>query len=175
MSIKFNAFEILEIAEQIEENGVKFYSAAADAVSDPNAKELLRNLSNWEVSHTELFSKMKSELPPEAKESTVFDPYDEMGLYLKSTADTVVFTSKMKPEDMLGPNPTLKSIFQTALDREKDAVIFYSGIRDMVPTQAGRDKVDGVAKEEVSHVAMIQKKNRRTYLTQSLVVSSYLE
>ena len=41
MSIKFNADEILEMAEQIERNGVLFYRTAAEQVSDPQQKQLL--------------------------------------------------------------------------------------------------------------------------------------
>ncbi|MHB0999923.1 MAG: ferritin-like domain-containing protein [Armatimonadota bacterium] len=158
MSIKFNAFEILEIAEQIERNGIAFYSAAANAVSEPETKKLLQTLADWEISHAELFVKMCSELSEDDKAPMVFDPYDEMGMYLKSAADSVVFTSKMKPEEMLGPDPSPESVLQIALEREKDAVVFYAGIKDMVPTKAGRDKVDGVVKEEVAHVALIQRK-----------------
>ena len=35
--------------------------------------------------------------------------------------------------------------------------MFYSGIRDMVPARLGRDKIDEIIREEVSHVAMLEK------------------
>ena len=38
MSISFNADEILEIAQRIEQNGLNFYKAASNAVADPKAK-----------------------------------------------------------------------------------------------------------------------------------------
>ncbi len=158
MSVEFSPYEILEIAEQIERNGIAFYTAAARAVGDPEAVEMLQSLASWEVGHVDLFIDMRNNLSADAKLPTVFDPYDEMGSYLKSAADNVVFIAQTSATQVIGPNPTLKGILEIALEREKDAVVFYSGIRDMVPTESGKSKVDGVIREEVTHVGMIQRK-----------------
>jgi rubrerythrin len=157
MSIQFSADEILATAERIEENGVAFYAAGSEAVSDPEAKLLLRHLSSWEVAHVHLFQAMRRELTAEERMPTVFDPDDQMALYVQSMADRTVFDSKMNPGEMFGPEPDLTHILQLALEREKDSVVFYSGIRDRVPARLGRDKIDEVIREEVSHVAMLGK------------------
>lgn len=160
MSNQFNADEILEIAQQIEENGIKFYSAAADAVDNPEEKELLSSLAGWEVVHAELFTKMLASLTADEKKPTVFDPDDELGAYLKAMADSVVFTSRMNAVEMLGANPTYKSILEIALERERDAVVYYAGIKGMVPARLGREKIEEILQEEVGHVALIQKRLR---------------
>ena len=158
MSISFNADEILEIAQLIELNGLNFYSAAANAVADPQAKEMLSKLAEWEVTHEKLFCDMRAGLNENQKQPTVFDPDNEMGLYLKSMADSVVFTSKMKPEEMLGKDPSFREVLEIALEREKDAVVFYAGIKEIVPASLGRDKIETIMQEEVSHVVMITKR-----------------
>lgn len=160
MANQFSADEILEIAQQIEQNGIKFYSAAADCVDNPQQKELLSNLAHWEVAHAELFGRMRAGLGAQEKQPTVFDPENEIGLYLKAMADRVVFTSKMDASEMLGPNPTFRHILDIALEREKDAVVFYAGIKDTVPERLGRDKIEGILQEEVYHVALIDKQIR---------------
>ncbi len=157
MPIQFSADEILATAERIEENGVAFYAAGCEAVSEPEAKVLLRRLSSWEVAHVHIFAAMRRELTAEERMPTVFDPEDQTALYLQSMADRTVFTSKMNPGEMFGPEPHLRHILQLALEREKDAVVFYAGIRDRVPARLGRDKIDGIIREEVSHVAMLEK------------------
>mgnify|MGYP005853272535 CR=1 FL=1 len=160
MSLTFNADEILEIAQRIETNGMNFYSTAAEVVSEPEARELLSGLAEWEVQHEKLFSEWRAALTPEEKQPTVFDPDNEIGLYLAATADKVVFTSKMQPEEMFGGDPSYKHILELALERERDAVVFYAATRDLVPTAQGRDKIDALMKEEVSHVALIQQRLR---------------
>lgn len=157
MSIQFSADEILEIAERIEENGVAFYAAGCQAVSDPEAAALLQRLSSWEMAHVKLFKTMRSELIAEERTPTVFDPEDQMALYLQSMADRTVFTSKMSPSEMFGPEPSLRHVLQLALEREKDAVVFYTGIQDMVPARLGLARIGAIIKEEISHVAMIEK------------------
>ena len=157
MSIQFSADEILATAERIEENGVAFYAAGCEAVSDPEAKVLLRRLSSWEVGHVHIFQAMRRELTAEERTPTVFDPEDQMALYLQSMADRTVFTSKMNPGEIFGSEPNVRHILQLALEREKDAVVFYSGIRDMVPPRLGSAKIDEIIREEVSHVAMLEK------------------
>ncbi len=158
MSLSFNADEILEIAQQIEQNGLNFYTAAASAVAEPEAREMLSSLARWEVEHEKLFREMRAGLTAGQKQPTVFDPEDEMALYLKSTAANVVFTSKMDPVEMIGAAPTFRKILEIALEREKDAVVFYAGVKGLVPDSLGRDRIDAIMQEEVSHVAMITRR-----------------
>ncbi len=155
MSVSFNADEILEIAQQIEQNGLNFYRAAANAVADPEGKEMLASLAEWEVAHEKLFRDMRAGLTDSQKQDTVFDPDDEMGVYLTEMANKVVFTSKMDPVEMLGPDPSFRKILEIALERENDAVGFYSGVREIVPATLGRNKIEAIMHEEESHVAMI--------------------
>jgi rubrerythrin len=155
MSISFNADEILEIAQRIEQNGLNFYKAAANAVTDPKAKEMLSNLAEWEVGHEKLFRDMRVGLTEDQRRPMVFDPHNEMGLYLKATADQVVFTSKMDPAKMIGDEPSFKKILDAALEREKESVVFYAGMKRFVPASLGADKIEAILQEEVSHVAMI--------------------
>ncbi len=160
MPIQFSADEILEIAERIERNGVAFYAAGCEAVSDPESAALLRRLSAWETAHVKLFKTMRSELTAEEKMPTVFDPEDQMGIYLQSMADRTVFTENMKPSEMFGAEPDVKHVLQLALEREKDAVVFYTGIQDLVPARLGLANIGAIVKEEVSHVAMLEKQIR---------------
>jgi len=155
MSISFNADEILEIAQRIEQNGLNFYKAASKVVPDPKAKEMLSNLAEWEVGHEKLFRDMRSGLTEDQRRPMVFDPHNEMGLYLKATADQVVFTSKTDPAKTIGDKPSFKRILDVALEREKDSVVFYAGMKRFVPASLGADKIEAILQEEVSHVAMI--------------------
>ena len=62
MSYDFNADDVLEIAEQLEKNGGKFYRTAADSTSDPANKEFLLELAAMEDQHEETFKAMRAEL-----------------------------------------------------------------------------------------------------------------
>ena len=85
MSFDFNADDILEMAEQIEQNGAKFYRKSADGVNDPSSRQLLLNLAAMEDEHEKTFAAMRADLSAAEKETHTFDPENEAALYLKLT------------------------------------------------------------------------------------------
>ena len=157
MAIRFNADELLSIAEQIERNGVAFYAAAAKAVSAPEAVHLLNELSRWEHTHLETFAAMHGALSQTERETDTYDPDNELAYYLQATADNVVFIAGQDPLAALGERPTLETILQAALAREKDSIVFYTGMRDYIPPKLGREQVEAIIREEMGHVAMLHR------------------
>jgi len=155
MGIEFNADEMLRIAEQIERNGVAFYAAAAQAVSAPETVQLLNELSRWEHTHLEIFTAMQNALTDAERETETYDPEDELADYLQTTADSVVFIAGQPPLAALGEHPTLEGILQIALAREKDSIVFYTGMRGYVPSRLGKERIEQIIQEEMRHVAML--------------------
>jgi len=157
MGIMFSADELLSIAEQIERNGVAFYSAAAKAISAAEVVHLLNELSRWELTHVEIFAAMRGALTQTERESDTYDPDNELAYYLRATADSVVFIAGQPPLAALGEQPALETILQAALAREKDSIVFYTGMRDYVPPRLGRERIEGIIQEEMNHMAMLHK------------------
>jgi rubrerythrin len=151
MGIDFNADEIFEIALYIEQNGAKFYRKAAESISGKYNKDLLLHLAEMEDEHEQTFKKLRSELSENEKISTTFDPEGEAELYLKALADTRVFYEKEFNK------PTLKEIYKTAITAEKDSIVFYLGMKEVVPTHLGKEKLDEIIKEEMNHITLLSK------------------
>ena len=155
MSIQFTADEMLRVAEQIERNGITFYSAAARQVEHVELSELLLRLADWEAKHEALFAAMRESLSERDREPISFDPDDEISLYLRNFADSVVFTGQQDLVALFAAATPL-SILRTALGREEDSIVFYAGMRGYVPARLGADKVERIITEEYGHAAMIQ-------------------
>ena len=151
MSIDFNADEVFEIAEQIERNGAKFYRAAAENVSDSDHKKLLLDLAAMEDNHEQTFKTLRSNLSRDEKIMTTFDPEGESEGYLRSLADTRVFYEKEID------TTSFKEILKSAITAEKDSIVFYLGMKDVVPAHLGQRKLDGIIKEEMSHIRLLSK------------------
>jgi len=151
MSYDFNADDVFEMAEQMERNGQKFYHTAADGVDDKVHKEMLLKLAAMEVAHEKTFKAMRGELEAGEKESTVFDPQGESILYLRALADTRVFFEK----DI--DTTSMKEILMAAITAEKDSIVFYLGMKDLVPEKAGKAKMDGIIREEMGHIRLLSK------------------
>lgn len=155
MSLTFNAEEILEMAVQIERNGIKFYKKAAQIVPNEDTKKFLLDLADMEVEHEKTFTEMKNQLTEREKEPAVFDPDNQAALYMQTMADGHVFNPKADISDQLTGNETLEQIFIKAIQAEKDSIVFYLGLKEFVPQKAGKEKVEKVITEEQSHIVTL--------------------
>jgi len=157
MTEVFNADEAFEMAEKIEKNGAAFYRKAAEKAKNAAAKNLFEELARWELGHREIFATMRNELAASQNEPLVFDPESETGMYLKAMADGHVFDQSVDISKFFTGKETMKDVFKTALKMERDSIIFYLGLKDVVATKQGKDKVDNIIKEEMRHVAFLNK------------------
>lgn len=156
MGIVFNADEVFEIAAQIERNGEAFYRKAAE--NNPEGKELLLEIAEQEDEHLAKFQEMQKELTAREVEPPVFDPDNEGSLYLKAMADGHVFDVKKDPTETLNGNESLEAIIKIAIGMEKDSILFYLGINEMVPKKLGEEKIMYIIKEEMKHIRWLSEK-----------------
>ncbi|MBI9090524.1 MAG: ferritin family protein [Desulfobacterium sp.] len=152
MAYNFSADEIYEMAKQIERNGAEFYKKAAADVQGEDEKTFLLNLAKMEESHENTFAEMQKELADKEKASQVFDPAEESILYLKALADTRIFFEKP------APGKEMKEILKSAVEAEKDSIVFYLGMKEMVPGELGKNRVDHIIKEEMAHIRLLSGK-----------------
>ena len=151
MVYDFTADDVFEMAEQLERNGADFYRKAAENVSDPLAKELLIGLAEMEDEHEKTFALLRADLSNAEIITTVFDPENESALYLRALADTRVFFEKKIDIS------SMKDILKAAIVAEKDSIVFYLGLKDLVPDQLGKNRLDTIIKEEMGHIRILSK------------------
>ena len=158
MSTAFNADEVFEMAEEIERNGAKFYREAAGKATSQDVKTMFLNLAGMEDSHLQTFQAMRKELKAREKEPTSFDPFDEASLYLQTLADGKGSEGMRAPMIKLTGRESMQEILEIAIGAEKNSVLFYVGLKGMVPAGAGRDKIEAIIREEVRHAADLQRR-----------------
>jgi len=155
MAIRFNAEEIFLMAEQIERNGTKFYRKVAETAPNPASRQMLLDLAAMEVEHERTFAALRTKLNQQARQTMTFDPDSEGEAYLRAFADGEVFDVKADPAAKLTGRESMNEILRTAIGMEKDSVLFYVGIRDMVPANMGKNKVELIIKQEMGHIALL--------------------
>ena len=151
MSYDFNADEVFEMAEQMERNGAKFYRDAAETAADSFNKDMLIGLSKMEEAHEKMFGSMRAEHSSAEKASTVFDPSGEAAQYLRALVDSRVFFEK--EIDVT----SMVEILKSAIEAEKDSIVFYLGMKEVVPKKMGQDRIEAIIKEEMGHIQMLTK------------------
>lgn len=155
MSKLFNAREILEIAIRIEENGARFYRKAAENIDIPESKKLLLGLADMEDIHEETFRSFVREMEGEKSGDDFIDPNGDAARYLGAIAGGYVFPVTEDPSDRLTGKETLLEIIDFAIGLEKDSVVYYLGVREIVPPALGRNRIDKIITEEMHHITLL--------------------
>lgn len=154
MTVIFNAFEMFQIAEQIERNGAKFYRRAAEIFDDPRVRKLFTGLALWETQHEQVFVDMRKQLSEQSREMEAFKP-EQTPPDPKAMAGLATFGIRSDPSDELSGTEGEVDILRKAIEKEKDSIVFYSGLKDFVPARAGKDKIDDIIKEEIRHIRIL--------------------
>lgn len=155
MRTAINAFEVLEMAQRIERNGADFYRRAAEQAVSPGLRQVLLKLAADEENHEKIFAEMAEQLVCEERKVTLFEPVAEIADYLAALADSKVFNVRDDFVSQLTDKETTADILKMAIDKEKDSIVFYLGLKDCVPEQAGRDKVDVILRQEMGHINIL--------------------
>jgi rubrerythrin len=158
MSVVFNADEVFEMAEEIERNGAKFYREAAAKADNADIKQMFLNMASMEDGHLRAFADMRKNLTEQEKGETAFDPYNEASLYLQALADSKGFEGMRSPTQKLTGEESVRELLEIAINAEKNSVLYYVGLKDLVPAEAGRDKIEDIIREEVRHVADLRRR-----------------
>lgn len=155
MGIRFNVDEILEMAIRIETNGKSFYLHAAVLQSDKKIIPFFNKLAAMEEQHIKTFERLREELSASEKEGQIYDPDGQASMYLTVMADTHGGEGDPETAKTLTKKESLEDILKIALNLEKQSILFYVGLRDLVPKEHGKDKVDAIIDEEKQHIAQL--------------------
>jgi rubrerythrin len=155
MGTAFNADEVLEMALEIERNGANFYRRAAELQQHAHSKAMLLELAAMEDDHYKSFSEMRASLTEEERKETTYDPHGELPLYLRAMADKHVFDTQADPSQKLTGKESMADVLRFAIGMEKDSIVFYLGLQDVVPPRLGGGRIKEILKEEMGHIATL--------------------
>ncbi|MCK9356109.1 MAG: ferritin family protein [Dehalococcoidia bacterium] len=155
----FTAGELFDIAVGIERNGVAYYDSLAQLSGDAGLKRTYEQLAQMERRHVGQFQKMRASAGSSGP--VVPGPDEpEYGEYLRALIDSSVFTDDKVARDLAKRAAGPAEALQLALGAEKDSVLFYSAMRDLVP-QSERAAVDSIIGEERQHIRDLSDLKRR--------------
>lgn len=157
MAIIYNAEEIFQMGVEIEKNGLAFYAAAARAVKNAEVGKLCEELGQWEGKHVKLFETLKAKLPEAARKETSYDPNNELGMYLKAAADSHIFVATKEISALIANAKSPIDILRMALTFEKDSVVLYTTMKNMVPEHLGKKSLEDIINEEIMHISYINR------------------
>lgn len=147
----FAGSEIVELGIQIERNGRDFYSALVKKSKNQKAADVFKYLSAEEEKHIQVFQEILNKA--EKYEPAGLDA-DEYFAYMNALASEYVFTKKDKGEEAAKNIKSDLGAVNMGIGFEKDSIIFYQGIKKVVPEYDVKI-VDELIKQEESHLKQL--------------------
>jgi rubrerythrin len=153
----FRAAEILDMAIQIENQGIAFYSACMEMVDSSELKEVFTFLIGQERNHRDIFSGMKTAF------IDVSLPESFAGEYESNVAAFVrgkIFASPEVGAEKARSLPDALAAVDWALEFEQGSIDFYKLIKNNVRASEGAD-IERIIGEEKRHIDILQGLRRK--------------
>ena len=155
MSVAWSVQEVYEVEIQIEKNGAAFYRKAAKRFSERAVRDTLNELAAMEDEHRETFEVMRAALPEDADSVQWNDPEGEAVRYLQAFASGQVFDVTRNPSAALGDTTGPGEILMMAIGKERDSIMFYLGLKQLLRARPDCDQLNGIIKEEMGHITVL--------------------
>jgi rubrerythrin len=155
METKFNVFEILEIAEKVEQKGARFYLKAGESFSDPERRDIYHKLASRKAKHAKAWARLRKRFSEKTGEFGTFDPDNYVLSNPGVMAGLTWFDTKHGPVRRLTGHETREEILRDAIRRENEIIVFYQGLKDFARDPASKDTVERIINEEKRHITLI--------------------
>lgn len=153
---KFNVFEMLEMAKEIENRGYRLYSTQAKVVEDKKLEKLFNKLASDEQEHYDTFDKLEKKYKKNEEKDYSYVEEVKVNDYLKSLVEYEVFPKGEKEELK---EMEIEKVLDRAIQSEKDSILLY---QELIPynNEETKEILYRLIKEEKEHyVSLVNYKN----------------
>ncbi len=147
----FAASEVVEIGIQIEKNGRDFYNVLATQAKNSKAQDIFQYLAEQEEKHIAVFQKILDKAGKYEPQGLDADQYYA---YMNTLASESVFTKENKGKGIAQQIKNDKEAIDMGISAEKDSIVFYAGIKKVVP-EYDQKMIDEVIAQEQGHLEQL--------------------
>lgn len=155
-SHSFNDLEGLRIAIEMERRGIEFYRHASKLTKSGHLVEMLEALAEEEEGHKRDFTKLMADQCEGRAARAAVCYSGETSAYLSAIAADIVFPGGLMEVGRRGGFDSLPAILTTAIDSEKNSILFYTELRDLTGDPDAREAFGSVISQEKEHLAKLQ-------------------
>jgi len=151
MSVLFAASEIVEMAIQIEKNGLNFYRKMAARTKNEKVKSIFLFLVAEEIQHEKTFNKLLKNLPILEMSHTEEAEYNN---YLNALTSSRIFNSNVNMDELVKEISDDIEAVDFAIRAEQDAILFYYELKERTRDDGLAD-VEAIIEEEKMHFSKL--------------------
>ncbi len=157
MSVSFSGSELINVAVGIERRGTAFYEVMARSTRNAVARDVFQYLADMERHHVRIFQDMLGEADKYQLPETRAGEYTA---YLQALVDSAVFTDDMVTSEMATRAESDIETLELAISAEKDSILFYYEMKDIMPERA-QPTVNKIIAEEKKHLRQLSELKRK--------------
>jgi rubrerythrin len=153
---KFNVFEVLQIAEQVEHKGAKFYLKTAELFDDASLRDIYYRLATWKAKHEKIWARMRRRFSEKTGEFGTFDPDNYVLSNPQVMSGLTGSSTKLDVPNRLTGRENRRQILKDAVRRANEVIIFYHGLKDFARDPASQQMLDRIIREEDRQIGFLQ-------------------
>ena len=148
MTIYFSSDELINMAIGIERSGIAFYDIMSKSIDNAATQSAFHYLADMEREHVKIFQAIleKAEQHQPSKNTA-----QEKKEYLQALVDNTIFTDEAITSEMASRADSPTTALELAIAAEKDSILFYYEIKEILSPQA-KSTVVKIITEEKSHL-----------------------
>lgn len=137
---------VLDLAVWLEKHGREFYEDASESATDPEIKQLFKNLAAEERKHCAIYSDLYELFTGKSAENEeLLGEYGRfIQLLINDIAQTLDFKEAQTPEQLV----------ERALNFEKNTLLYFSEVKPLFRGKAGA-LIEAVCNEEKRHIQQL--------------------
>jgi len=139
----------IQTAIQMEKDGYSFYKKAADQTSSEMGRSVFESLADDEELHLNVFEKLF-----EDKVGT--DEWNDLVNSSKKYADLKIFPKDLTDTETVSPDINELDALNFAMNSEKEAIDYYTKIKDDAQDEEVKKIIDEIIEQEKSHYLILQ-------------------
>ncbi len=149
--LRFHASEIVDMAVRVEQNGYAFYTALLEKATEDRLKQVYTDLAQQELRHIDDFRRLLEGVKRyEPAEQYAGEHQD----YLGALADAHVFIKEGAGARLAAQTKDALEALDAALSFERDSVLFFYEIREMVKGEDAKT-VEEIIRQEKMHIVRL--------------------
>ena len=149
MSDMENIKDAIKTAIQMEKDGYSFYKKAAAQTNSDMGKTIFEGLAADEQMHLDVFEKMFEETVSNAE-------WKDLVISSKKYAEIPVFPKDLKESEGDNPNSSELDALRIAMDSEKEAIEYYTKIRENLNDSEVIKIIDEIIEQEKNHYSILE-------------------
>lgn len=146
---------LLDMAARVEHATAQLYQQASKFVTDDEARLEFQKLASMELDHKDFFLDLKSKYENQTVTTVEESTWHSISKYVKAFQDARVFDFDFILNHTVTGHEKATEIIQLAIGFEKDSIVFYSGLANIIEDEILSRLLKEIIREEFDHLSVL--------------------